>query len=164
MDITFTFKNVERFGMEVKMAEQLAEQFVKAVLVIFLGIQGITDYRRKSVSLLAVLAAMILFIAVNLHYLDKSIPQLLLGFVPALLLLAISAAAKRAVGSGDAAVLAVIGSAQGLYASIAALAYAATAAAVISCILLLSGKVKLHSTIPFVPFMLVGYVEVILFG
>ena len=90
--------------------------------------------------------------------------DILCGMLPGASIIMLSVMTGQAVGSGDGMMLMVIGAAGGVYVSVMTLMFASTIAAVMMPVLLIAGKVKKKSTIAFIPYLLAGYVGVILCG
>ncbi len=75
-----------------------------------------------------------------------------------LLLLVFAFFSKEAIGKGDAILLCVCGVAFGLYETVTSCFFAALYAGVFAVVLLLRKKAGRKSRIPFLPFLLLGYI------
>ena len=86
------------------------------------------------------------------------IPGFLLGFLPGLLLLALAFLTKQAVGYGDGAVFLAAGTFLGLEETVGLLVLSLLAAGAGGLVILLLKKGTKKEALPFVPFVLAGYV------
>ena len=127
---------------------------INAILVVFLGVEAVVDYRHRNISAVCAVTVLAALAACNL----------ICGMLPGAFIIMLSVMTGQAIGSGDGLVLMVIGAAGGVYVSVMALMFAGTIAAVMMPALLMAGKVKKKSTIAFIPYLLAGYVGVILCG
>ncbi len=80
------------------------------------------------------------------------------GLAIGLLLLLFGYFSKEAIGVADGVIISVCGVALGIYETVALCFFAALYVAVFSFVLLLLKKVGRKSRIPFLPFLLLGYV------
>lgn len=80
------------------------------------------------------------------------------GLAVGLLLLLFAYFSKEAVGLADGVIIAACGVAFGVYETVSLCFFAALYAAIVSFVLLLRKKVGRKSRIPFLPFLLLGYV------
>lgn len=88
----------------------------------------------------------------------RSVPwERLMGALPGLGLLVLSYGMRGQIGRGDAYLMCISGAALGVKQGMALLFYALLLAGSISLVLLVLRKVKKDTKIPFVPFLLGGY-------
>lgn len=80
------------------------------------------------------------------------------GFAVGVLLLFFSYFSKEAIGIADGIIVSVCGIAFGVYETMTFCFFAAVYTAVVSFVLLLAKKVGKKSRIPFLPFLLLGYI------
>lgn len=133
--------------------------------VVMIGILMICSYfdlKEKKIPVIAVLLGIIAITVLNVIGRDISLPACLIGTVFGGLLLLISRLTKNALGMGDALLVLMIGAGMGIYQTALVLFYGLLVTAVVSAILLCMKRVKRNTEIPFVPFLLIGYVGVIL--
>lgn len=136
---------------------------VKCVVMIgILMICSYFDLKEKKIPVIAVLLGIIAITVINVIGQDISLPACLIGTVFGGLLLLISRLTKNALGMGDALLVLMIGAGMGIYQTALVLFYGLLVTAVVSTILLCMKRVKRNTEIPFVPFLLIGYVGVIL--
>lgn len=144
--------------------EQAMNEVMTAGIVIYIGIMGIIDYRKHSVSLAMIVAAALAVVIANVYTGNMNYIAMAAGMVPAILLYFSGVMTGGAIGSGDAALLAIIGGASGAAAAMLTLAIGSTFAAVFSAVMLMLKKIRLNQQLPFIPFMCIGYMGVILLG
>ena len=89
---------------------------------------------------------------------ETGIQSRLGGLAVGLLLLLFAYFSKEAVGIADGIIIAVCGVAFGVYETIMFCFFAGIYAAVVSFVLLLRKKVGRKSRVPFLPFLLLGYI------
>lgn len=89
---------------------------------------------------------------------EAGIQSRLGGLAVGLLLLLFAYFSKEAVGIADGIIIAVCGVAFGVYETIMFCFFAGIYAAVVSFVLLLRKKVGRKSRVPFLPFLLLGYI------
>ncbi len=119
------------------------------------------DIREKKVSVYMILAGIGGTIILNILGKDISLVNALLGAALGIVLIVVSKLTKGALGTGDAMLTVMIGLSIGLFNTMLALFYALLITSVVSVILLLLKRVKKQTAMPFVPFMLLGYLGVI---
>ena len=86
------------------------------------------------------------------------LPGFLLGFLPGMLLLALAFFSKQAVGYGDGAIFLAAGTFLGIEKTVWLLVCALLAAGVVSLLLLVLKKRNKKTSVPVIPFVLAGYV------
>jgi len=118
---------------------------------------SVEDIRKKKLPVPVIIAGVIiipLFAAVDK---EMSWKLRLLGLLPGILFTIISYASKGGVGKADAAVVAILGPALGCERITVILAAAFLVIVVYSGIMLIAGRLKMKSAIPFLPFIFAGY-------
>lgn len=120
-----------------------------------------TDIREKKVSIWIIIAGVQAVLVLNIIARDITMVNALLGATIGILLIGVSKLTKNAIGTGDAMLIIMIGLAIGMFHTLLALFYALLITAVVSAILLILRKIKKDSQMPFVPFILLGYLGVI---
>lgn len=154
-------KNIREMEAEVNMEQYI----VDVVMAVVLGIFTIEDIRKKSLGIWQVTAA--LFAATL--YRCYCIYVTGIGWEQALasgVFISILAAAAffKMIGVGDVAVMLIVNMVKGFVFSFSAFAIAITAAAVISILLLCLRRIGRKCSMPLVPYICIGYMEVILCG
>ena len=93
---------------------------------------------------------------------DMGISACLIGMTLGAVLVAVSKWSKEALGIGDALLILMIGMGMGIYQTALVVFYALFVTSVVCAVLLMMKRVGKKTRIPFVPFLLLGYVGVIL--
>lgn len=140
-----------------------AENVIAAIVLVFLGIEAVTDYRRKTISLYAGAAMTAAAAAYNAVSGRMSLAEMAAGCLTGGAVILAGIISKQKIGTGDGLILLVVGMWCGGFVSFMTLAAGSTSAAVTTLILLAAGAVKKGQQIGFVPFLLIGFVEVVLF-
>lgn len=132
--------------------------------IIFLGICTVTDLLRKQIWW--PLALIFIAVAVALHFIqgDKEIWDILAGLFLGTGLLFVSWATKEALGYGDGMVVAACGAALGFVTVVHLFLLALMFAAVWSGILLVFRKAGRKDSVPFVPFLLLAQICIVMQG
>lgn len=132
--------------------------------VIFLGICSVTDLLRKQIWWPFSLIVMVM--AATIHFIQgkKGIWEILAGILLGAGLLFIAWATREAIGYGDGMVVAVCGASLGFVTVLQVLLLALCFAAVWSGLLLIFGKAKRKDRFPFVPFLLLAQLFIVLQG
>ncbi len=155
--------NIGRKMEEIIIGNIDNEQVITAIVLLFLGIEAMVDYKKRTVSLWFCMGALLVALAFNLVSGRMGIAQMSAGCVTGALILLMSFISKQKIGCGDGVVLAVIGMWLGGFVSFMTLVIGSTAAAAVLSVLLITGRVKKGQQTAFVPFLLAGFVGVIAF-
>lgn len=129
------------------------------VLSLWLGILAVLDLRWKRVPvwLLAVGGTILTFVSVNWCVLEvKGITELVWGLVPGALLLLMAMTTKKA-GIADGIVLLLLSLSLDYRECICSFVLSFLIMSFVSLLLLVLGKVKRNSKLPYLPFLLAGY-------
>lgn len=137
-------------------------EMINVLLLIFIGVEAAVDYRKKSISAVCSIIMLVGMAACVMIYGYTDWKNLLCGMLPGAAVVILSIISGQAVGSGDGMILMVIGAVRGAYEAVMVLMFAGLAASVIMLVLLMARKVKKKSTIAFIPYLLAGYVGVML--
>ncbi|MDF2820535.1 MAG: hypothetical protein K0R15_976 [Clostridiales bacterium] len=120
--------------------------------LVFLVFNSVTDIIKREICLMTVLVVtLISFLAIGISK-DK-----ILGIAFGIIVIGISRISKS-FGTGDAIIILTIGFLVGLIILLKMLMYASILASIFGAILLFAKKGSMKSQLPFVPFMLVGYI------
>lgn len=129
------------------------------VLSLWLGILALSDLRWKRVPvwLLTVGGIIMTFMSFNQHAQGgKNAAELVWGLVPGALLLLTAAVTKKA-GIADGIVLLLLSLPLGYRECIVSFVLSLMIMSLISLLLLVLGKIKGNSKVPYLPFLLAGY-------
>lgn len=137
------------------------------LFLVFIGgwlfICSIQDVKRKQIHIALLCIGMVTVMFGAMFFIDISIKNRLMGFLPGGLLLGLNLITKNQIGIADGIIVCIIGGALGFYISSGILLFALFLSAIISLILIVLKKVKRKTTIPFIPFLFAGYVGVLVF-
>ena len=139
-------------------------QISQGILLLFLCAAAIIDVRTKELPLLFLAAGGAGAIVLSLLKGEVSVLQMLLGCLPGAGLLLAARITDQGVGYGDGALLLIPGILLGLFPVILLLFCALLAAALTGIFLMIVKKWKKKRSLPFVPFLYVGYILLLLMG
>lgn len=126
-----------------------------------LGLCSLEDYRKKEICISPVILFGIVGLLMHLHYQNLSIYNLLAGIGVGLLLLVISKITGGRIGEGDGLVLMASGIYLGFWENTRLFLHGLLICGICSLFLLVFKKKKGTDEIPFIPFLLVAYMEMI---
>ena len=133
----------------------------KAIVVLFLIFETVEDVRKKSISLLWIVITGVLACGFTIVTENVEIKEIIIGIAIGIAIMLLGYF-TNCIGVGDGAVLTVIGILIGGKLSLGVFVVGMTLAATISLVLLMFRRVALKQEIPFVPYMLIAYLGVIL--
>ncbi len=135
---------------------------IDVIIGVMLGICSIQDIIHKKIDTWIIITGGIL-LALALFILKPiTIIESLSGLLVGVLVMVISKATGGKIGMGDGMILCVTGLWLGLWGNLELFTYALLAAALVSIVLLVLRLVNRKKSIPFVPFLLLGYLAIIL--
>ncbi|WP_455717850.1 prepilin peptidase [Anaerosporobacter sp.] len=140
------------------------EWFIKLVIICFLGILAIVDYKKKQISNIALLIGLVIVIVNYVVFQPITLISLIGGIIVGFVLLGISYITRQKIGIGDGLLIILLGANIGFEGIVFLLLYALTLSAICSAILLITKKVNRHYTIAFIPFIFIGYIGVLING
>ena len=131
-------------------------------VLIVLIIEAVTDFKKKEVNiifpiLLAAAAVVMLFFSK-----DISLINAIIGIAEGLLLILISVLTKGQIGLGDGILLAACGLMLGGRDNLIMFFFACLSSAVVSALIMIIKKADKKTKIPFVPFMIPGFLIMVL--
>lgn len=130
------------------------------LLIIWLIICSWQDLKKKSISVYFIIGGFVLLFMGSLYLSQVSLISRIAGGGIGIVLLLLNPLTKGQIGLGDGYIIGVIGICLGFTSNVSILLVALFLSAVISIILLIFKKVDRKQTIPFVPFILLGYLGV----
>ena len=131
---------------------------VYGLYLIFLSVQ---DYRSKRIPLVLLISG-IIFVPLFMLTEDKAdIYRHVLGIIPGVAFVFLSLASRGQVGMADAVILVIMGACVSIGQIVGVIAVSLLAIAIFSMLMLLMRKLNRKSTLPFVPFLLLGYLMII---
>lgn len=130
--------------------------------VLFLIICSVVDIMCRKIPVWFVWGYMLIGIVISIGIEDKNIFGVILCLLPGVSVLFISMITKGGIGIGDGAVFIALGIYNGLEVVLLTLLCAMFLCTVFSIVAFVLKKVKMNQEIPFVPFILVAYLGVLL--
>lgn len=129
-------------------------------LVTFLFLCSITDVRKRKIPLLLCLLWLVMGLLITIFYLHTNLLTLCLNLSTGLFLTVLSQITHGGIGMGDAIIFIIMSFFLTNYGTLYILFWALLTA-VIPCLILLIQKHNRKASIPFAPFILMGYLIVI---
>ena len=125
-------------------------------ILIFLGICTLTDLKDRNIYTLWYIINGALGIGINLVLKDHSVVDLAIGAIIGMIFMMISALTKQKIGFGDAMVILTIGLILGGILCFNIVIWAFLLCSVISTAGMMALKLKINTSMPFIPFLLMG--------
>jgi leader peptidase (prepilin peptidase)/N-methyltransferase len=141
-----------------------AEYLAPILIGIWLLLCSYQDIRRKKINLLLILAGFIIIIVNSVFLRELTILNRMAGTIPGIILLALSYITRGQIGIGDGLIVIITGIGLGITQNTILLAYGLSGSAIFSIILLTLRLANRKKTIPFVPFIFMGYLGVHFFA
>jgi leader peptidase (prepilin peptidase)/N-methyltransferase len=131
-------------------------------VLIVLVIEAVTDFKKKEVNivfpvLLAAAATLMLFFTKDISLINS-----IIGIAEGVLLILISFLTKGEIGMGDGILLAACGLMLGGKDNLIMFFFACLSSAIVSALIMLIKKADKKTKIPFVPFMIPGFLIMVL--
>lgn len=129
---------------------------------ILLGLTGIIDWKKREIPivLLIIISTLVLFYAICCHKVD--VWYRFAGLLMGVFFFIISRVTKEAVGYADSWLILILGVHLGVLKALEVLCIASLLAAVFSVFFLWKCKWKRDVAIPFIPFLFIAYIGVII--
>lgn len=137
---------------------EVSEILIKIIIGVMLLLCVIKDIKKKEISCIAVILGVMGIIFVFVINGDISLWNMAGGSVVGITMMLISKISKGQVGMGDGVVLVATGLGLGLWNNLILLMYALFFVAVFSAVLLIRKKNTRKDTIPFMPFLFLGFI------
>lgn len=138
------------------------QKIEEVILLMMLAACAADDMKQRSIPVWMPLAGFAALMILSPFAVELSLPERCLGFGMGLVFLAFSVLSGGRIGTGDGILLCVTGFALGLWDNLLLAFYGLAAAAVFCMFLLALGKATGKSRIPLVPFLCVGFLQMIL--
>lgn len=132
--------------------------FIKIAVLNYLAFETYEDLKKKTVSVSSIIVFSAAGTIVNLFGKNISLLNMFLGLAVGAGVMIIGKIMNDGIGIGDGAILSSVGIIIGGKQCLLLFFVAIMAAAFISLVLLLLKKVKLKQQLPFVPYILAGYI------
>lgn len=133
----------------------------RVVLLMFLGAASLIDYKKRELPLVYISAGFVAGLVFQCIIGNLKVAEIILGSMVGVVVIGVSKLTREAVGMGDGCMLIATGAFLGLIDNLILLMGALILAGVFSAGLLIIKKRGNKYEIPFVPFMLGGYVLVL---
>lgn len=134
----------------------------KISILLFLFICTIIDLRKRTLPVWILFAGSILILVISLRKYGLDLFPVFKGMIPGIILGAISKATGEAVGYGDVWIVFLIGSYLGIWDTVTVVCSAFFLCSIVAAGCLIWKKFRKDTRIPFVPFLTVAYMGVIL--
>ena len=136
----------------------------KVLLGIYLAFLALEDIRKKTLHIIVLAAGTVFIPAIVLSEETDGliISDNAIGLIPGAVFLLLSYVSRGQVGIGDGILILILGAALGIGEIVILLTAALLLIALFSGIMLVCGKLKRKSTLPFIPFVFAGYVIAVL--
>lgn len=135
---------------------------IRIFIFLLFTICAIQDIRTKKISKLLLFVGggiiAVIVLVTNLFLTGDNFREQLLGLLSGLIILVLSFCLREKIGKGDGILLCISGLGLGLTQNLAIIAYGLLSAGLVSVVLLALHRIKREGSIPFVPFLLFGYV------
>lgn len=138
------------------------DMIVRILLGVMLFLCCLKDIKTKSVSMIIIIPCFIILIICLPFRSDISMINGFLGSFVGLGMIGVGKVSNWQVGMGDGIILILTGIGLGIWENAFLLIYALVCISLFSIILLFMKKVSKKTTLPFVPFLFLGYLAVIL--
>lgn len=142
--------------------QNIIQYSVVAILGVLLFILSIQDLKHKEVSCQWLLLLLPLLVVEIIGNDEVSLLQRTIGLCIGLFLLLLSKLTRGQIGMGDGYVVCGLGAILGFYSVMVVLSYAFVLSAIVSMILFLGFQWNRKRTIPFLPFLCLGYLALLL--
>lgn len=136
----------------------------ESLLLTFLAINAYTDLKKNKIYLLTSLIYFFIGGVVFIFNNNYNLPSLIGGLALGVVLLIVGKVSAQAVGLGDGLIFLVTGVYLGFIRNLALLLYGLIICAVVSLFLLVFRKLKIKESIPFVPFVFIAFIIMVLLG
>lgn len=133
-------------------------------VVVFLTVGSIQDIRKKKISIWILLLLIPAFVLQLLSGVIVSLKQRVIGILVGAIFFLISKVTREQIGKGDAYVITALGFILGGFGVFEMLCYSFILTMVAAMILLFIFHTQRKKTIPFLPFLLLGYICMLVFG
>ena len=136
---------------------------LKILYGLYLLILSGIDIRKKKIHIAALLTGAVFAPLFILSDNDASCEKYILGIIPGVVFFFISLASRGQVGMADAGIILCIGICTGIGGIVSILAVSFIAIALTAIFLLATKKLGRKSSLPFIPFLFLGYIVSVFF-
>lgn len=136
----------------------------KIILFLWLLICSIQDIMKQEISLIIILVGFILLFTISIIHGKLLIWDRIGGLALGVILLLLNKVTRGQIGIGDGLILCITGISLGFYINSLLLIYGLLCASIFSIIYMFVKKVSRKKTIPFIPFIFIVFLGVLLDG
>lgn len=140
------------------------EYVMSGTIGLWLFLCSIQDIKSKKIHLYLIAVGFVSSLLVSFLYHDAVLLERVAGAIPGLFLLALNPITRGQIGIGDGLIVVIMGICLGFTLTASILLLGLFVAAFYSAILLIFKKAGRKKTIPFVPFLFLGFLGVLLAG
>ena len=133
-----------------------------AIVLLLLGICSISDWKKKTIPMVLLVFMSVIVLIIVMICKDVSIRLRIGGGFLGFVFLLISKCTKEAIGYGDSWLIMILGIHLGSLQTIEVLFVASVLAGIVSLFCLWRCRWKRNATLPFVPFLCISYLGVML--
>lgn len=134
---------------------------MELLLLLFLIICAFYDIKEKQISAIFLIGVFVAIAVGEFFLYEKTVTGLFLDLMIGVVFLAIGFLSKQAVGYADGLVLCCSGLILGFYRNLNLLFYSLVAISFFSIVMLIIRKLTVKDRVPFLPFVLAGYLGVL---
>lgn len=135
---------------------------IKILIVLVLMYFAFVDCKKKCISKWPLILLSIIVAICTIVVKELSIIEMIGGITVGFIMILISLLTKQKLGLGDGILITIMGAFLGFQTTLLMILYALTVSAIYSMILLVIKHVNRQYRIPFIPFILIGYIGVII--
>lgn len=133
------------------------------IVGVWMFLCSIQDIKRKEIHISLLIMGVVPIMVSSIFWVEISLQNRLLGILLGGILLIIHWFSKGQIGLGDVIVVSILGGSLGFYLCSGILMFSLFLSAILSLVLIVFKRVKRKTTIPFTPFLFIGYVGVLVF-
>lgn len=140
------------------------ESIISIIACIWLSLCSWQDIKKKRINIILIGSGFLILLIGTMLQGELSIMNRFAGLSLGIILLVLNPITRGQIGVGDGLIVSTTGFCLGFSKNAVLLVYALFGSAVISMVLLVIYRVNRKKSIPFVPFLLIGYLGVLLIG
>lgn len=139
------------------------ESIISLILSLWLILCSLQDISKKKISTVLIGVGFIILLICTSVLGNLTVMDRFAGLSLGIILLALCPITRGQIGLGDGIIVCITGLSIGFIRNTMLLMYALVGSAVFSAVLIIFWRVNRHKTIPFIPFVFIGYLGVLLF-
>lgn len=135
---------------------------INILVVIWLLLCSLQDIRKKKIQIVLIAAGFLIIFVYSIFKIDIILWNRLAGLIPGIILLILNPVTRGQVGLGDGLIVSILGISLGFFATAGMLILGLFGSALLSLFLIIFKKANKKTTIPFIPFLLLGFLGVLI--